>query len=60
MSNKLKINSVFQILSYPYFKEEFAKLEEGIMKEGCLEPRQQSTRNKINNKTLCVNGDGSH
>ena len=38
MSNKLKINSVFQILSYPYSKEEFAKLEEGIMKEGCQEP----------------------
>ena len=38
MNNKLKINSVFQILSYPYSKEEFAKLEEGIMKEGCLEP----------------------
>lgn len=38
MNNKLKINSVFQTLSYPYSKEEFAKLEEGIMKEGCLEP----------------------
>ena len=38
MNNKLKINSVFQILSYPYSKEEFSKLEEGIMKEGCQEP----------------------
>ena len=38
MNNKLKINSVFQILSYPYSKEEFTKLEEGIMKEGCQEP----------------------
>ena len=28
MNNKLKINSVFQILSYPYSKEEFTKLEE--------------------------------